>query len=160
MIDSILLSTKRSLGLVAEDEHFDPDIIMLINATFSTLNQLGIGPETGFEIEDAEAVWDQFLLGEKRYNIVKNYVYMKVRLTFDPPSVGAVHAALEKAIAEAEWRITTTRDYINSGATYENSGTTRPPVSTPSNDNAFGAAVLDVVDDVQFTAGVISGGTP
>jgi hypothetical protein len=124
MIDSILTSTKKSLGLAADYDHFDYDIIMFINATLSTLNQLGIGPEEGFEIEDSEAVWDQFLLGEKRFNIVKNYVYMKVRLLFDPPAIGAVHAALEKSIAEAEWRITVTRDYVNSGSTYLNNGTT------------------------------------
>lgn len=108
--ESILDSTKKALGVGADYDVFDPDIIMHINSVFSTLNQLGIGPEDGFMIEDDEATWDTFLMGDKRLNSVKTYVFLKVRLLFDPPATSFLIAAYEKQITELEVRLNLYRE--------------------------------------------------
>lgn len=109
---SILDSTKKSLGVGADYDVFDSEIMMHINSVFVTLHQLGVGPLEGFEIEDADATWDTFLGAQPLLNSVKQYVFFKVRLAFDPPSAAFVLASLEKQIQEHEWRISAMRDEI------------------------------------------------
>jgi len=108
--DSILTSTKKALGLDEGYEAFDPDIIMHINSALSRLNQLGIGPELGFMIEDKEALWDTFLGSDPRLNNVKTYVYLRVRLLFDPPQTGFHTQAMQEQIKELEWLINAQRE--------------------------------------------------
>ena len=84
-MDSILTSIKKLLGITEEYEHFDPDIVMHINSVFSVLTQLGVGPAEGFRIEDDGAEWSEFLQDDFRLEFVKTYIYLKVRLAFDPP---------------------------------------------------------------------------
>lgn len=102
---SILKSTKKAIGLGADYTVFDEDVIMHINSVFSTLTQLGIGPAEGFAIEDATAEWDSYLQSDPRYNSVKSYMYLKVRLLFDPPATSFAIAAMEKQIEQYEWRL-------------------------------------------------------
>lgn len=113
--DSILVSTKKALGIPATIDEFDLDVIMHINAVLSTMGDFGMGPTDGFEIEDDEAKWDSFLLGDKRYNFVKTYVYLKVRLLFDPPSAANLVISMEKMIAEYEWRMTALKENDKNG---------------------------------------------
>lgn len=110
MDESILNSVKKMLNLQPDYTVFDLDIIMHINSVFSTLHQLGVGPTDGFEITDNVPTWDSFTLGDVRYNMVKSYVYKKVRLVFDPPSNSFTVTALEKQIAEDEWRLNVIRE--------------------------------------------------
>lgn len=110
MSDSILTSTKKILGLADDYTAFDLDIISHINTVFSTLNQLGIGPEEGFMIEDKVATWDAFLGADKRLNSVKQYVYLRVRVIFDPPDTSYLVAAFEKQIEELGWRLNVVRE--------------------------------------------------
>lgn len=110
MIASILQSVKKALGLPADHEDFDEDIIMHINSVFSTLHQLGVGPAAGFMIEDANAEWDAFLGGLAPLNNVKSYVYLRVRLLFDPPQNSFTITAMEKQVSELEWRINAHRE--------------------------------------------------
>lgn len=105
MPESILDSTKKALGLSADYDVFDQDIIMLINGVFSTLNQLGIGPVGGFFISDDSETWDTFLGTDPRLNFVKTYLFLKVRYTFDPPNSGFVVTAMKEQIQEYEWRL-------------------------------------------------------
>lgn len=105
MVDSILDSVKKNLGIDSEYDVFDADIITHINSTFLTLGQIGVGPTTGFMIEDSDPVWDDFLGKDSRLNAVKTYIYLKVRLIFDPPATSFHIAAIEKQIAELEWRL-------------------------------------------------------
>lgn len=105
MIESILTSIKKLLGITEEDEHFDADIIIHINSAFATLYDLGVGPSTCFEIIDKESVWTDFTEGDKELNPVKSYVYMKVKLIFDPPLSSSVMEAMKQSIAETEWRL-------------------------------------------------------
>lgn len=110
IIDSILDSIKRLLGAEIDYEHYDPEIIIGINACLSILNQLGVGLP-GFRITDNTETWYDFLKntndGSVRYDLeeVKEYVYLKVKLIFDPPQSSAAIASFEKLIAELEWRI-------------------------------------------------------
>lgn len=103
--ESILISIKKMLGIMENDEAFDADIVMHINSVFSILNQLGIGPINGFMIEDKEALWSDFISDETLFTLVKSYMLLKVRLLFDPPLSSAVIACFEKQITEYEWRL-------------------------------------------------------
>lgn len=47
-MDSILTSVKKLLGLPADYEAFDPDIVMYINTVLMILSQMGVGPKEGF----------------------------------------------------------------------------------------------------------------
>lgn len=116
MSDSILVSTKKILGLDASYTAFDVDIIMHINSVFGTLNQLGIGPVNGFMIEDDTALWSTFIGSDLNLNAVKTYVYLRVRLLFDPPATSFHITAMENQIKELEWRLNVyreTRDWID-----------------------------------------------
>ena len=103
-MESILNSIKQLLGVGEEETHFDTDIIIYINSAFSTLNQLGVGPEETFNIVDDKAIWDDFI-EEDDYNEMKTYVYLKVKLVFDPPTSSFVLAAMERQKDELEWRL-------------------------------------------------------
>ncbi|QJD49589.1 virion structural protein [Gordonia phage Secretariat] len=110
MSESILDSTKKILGIDAEYDAFDMDIIMHINSALSTLNQLGLGPEEGFMIQDSSEEWGDLLEEDMRLNSIKTYVYLKVRIIFDPPSTSFVLTAMQEQIKELEWRLNTYRE--------------------------------------------------
>lgn len=110
MADSILTSVKKIVGIVEADTSFDPDIIMHTNTVFSILTQLGIGPADGFMIEDSTPTWDDFLAGDNRLNMVKTYLYLRVRLLFDPPQTSFVIESLNKQIQELEVRMSIVRE--------------------------------------------------
>ena len=109
-MDSILTSIKKLLGITKEETSFDQDLIIHINSVFSILTQLGVGPSEGFFIEDDSAIWGDFLEDSANLELVKTYVYMKVRLMFDPPTGSAVMESMNKMISELEWRINVTVD--------------------------------------------------
>lgn len=105
-MDSILISIKKLLGIEENYTHFDTDIIMHINSVLSILTQLGVGPSSGYSIKDANAVWDEFISDSKKLELVKTYVYLKVRLMFDPPSSSSAIDSMKQLISELEFRIT------------------------------------------------------
>lgn len=107
---SILTSTKKILGISADYTAFDLDIITHINAAFSTLAQLGVGPADGFMIEDADAEWEDFIVDITQLNSVKSYIFLKVRQLFDPPATSYLITAMEKQIEEFEYRLNTNRE--------------------------------------------------
>lgn len=104
-MDSILTSIKKLLGITEEYEHFDQDIIMHINSVFMILTQMGVGPEEGFSIEDDSASWSDFTSNAKVLESVKSYIYLKVRLLFDPPASSSVMDSMNRMISELEWRL-------------------------------------------------------
>jgi hypothetical protein len=110
MLASILTSTKKTLGIAEDYTAFDEDIIMHINTVFSTLNQLGLGPAEGFAISDKTPVWADFIGTDNRLNNVKSYMYMRVRLMFDPPSTSYLIASMERQVEQLEWRMNTERE--------------------------------------------------
>lgn len=118
MEQSILTSTKKILGIAEDYTVFDQDIITHINSAFSTLTQLGVGPATGFMINDADDIWSDFIDVEVefQYNSIKSYIFLRVRYLFDPPSTSYLITAVERQIQELEWRLNAYReetDWVN-----------------------------------------------
>jgi hypothetical protein len=103
--ESILDSTKKNLGIAADDTTFDADIIMHINSAISTLTQIGVGVSTGFAIEDDTAVWSDLLGTDPRLNAAKTFVYLSVRLVFDPPQSSYAITAMKEQIQEHVFRL-------------------------------------------------------
>lgn len=104
-MDSILTSIKKLLGITEEYEHFDKDIVLYINTVFPILTQLGVGPKEGFTITDESTTWKEYLGDDKRFEFIKTYIYLKVRLLFDPPASGTIVESINQTIKEIEWRI-------------------------------------------------------
>ena len=102
-MDSILDSIKKLLGIQPEYTSFDEDIIVAINTSFATLNQLGVGPEGGYMIEDNTQTWNDYIT-TTNLNMVKTYVHLKSRLLFDPPT-GGVLDAIKNQLSELEYRL-------------------------------------------------------
>ena len=105
MEESILTSIKKLLGMTKEYTAFDTDVTMHINSVFMTLHQLGVGPETGFRIKDDTTTWSMYITDEENLDAVKTYIYLKVKLVFDPPLSSAVMEANKQMINELEWRL-------------------------------------------------------
>jgi len=116
MEQSILKTVKKAVNIDPNDPAFDIDIINAINAEFSTVTDLGVGPEIGFVIEDDSLEWTDFLDTEedpeKRILLskVKMAVILKTRLLFDPPAQSFLIASLEKQLLELEWRLNVNRE--------------------------------------------------
>ena len=106
-MSSILTSTKKKLGIAKEYTHFDSDIISHINSVFMDLQQLGVGPEEGFTIDDETATWNDFIPeNDKRFSAIPTYVYLKVKLLFDIQSMSSAHIeAANRQIDRLEWRL-------------------------------------------------------
>ena len=107
-MESILTSIKKLLGIGEECTHFDDQIIMHINTVLSILTQVGVGPSSGFAIENSTDKWEEFVGEDPRFNMVKTYVYQKVKMVFDPPTSSTHMEALKQSIAELEWRLNIT----------------------------------------------------
>lgn len=127
--ESILTSTKKILGIDAANTSFDQDIILHVNSVFSTLNQLGLGPADGFMIEDASKLWSDYLESNLKLNAVKTYVYLRVRLLFDPPTTSYLIDALQNEVKELEWRLNVERE----GTAWVNPN----PVPDPSDPTCY-----------------------
>jgi hypothetical protein len=105
-MESILTSIKKLLGIAEDYTHFDNNIIIHINSVFMTLTQLGVGPSEGFFIEDESAIWSDFIPESNKLQAVKSYMFIKVKLMFDPGSIGASTLAMyERQIDQFEWRL-------------------------------------------------------
>jgi hypothetical protein len=111
MEESILKSTKKILGLADDYTPFDLDVITHINAAFSILDQLGVGPVDGFSISDDTATWNDYIVPSNQLHLVKTYVYLKVRSLFDPPSTGFLITAANDQLKEYEWRLNVFREW-------------------------------------------------
>lgn len=105
MEDSILNSIKALLGPNEDYDVFDSDIIVFINGAISTLTQLGIGPSTGFMITGPDEEWSDLIGDAENLEFVKTFIYLKVRLVFDPPSNSFLVSAMEKMLDELTWRL-------------------------------------------------------
>ena len=104
-MDSILNDIKKLLGMSSDYTAFDTDIIIHINSVFMILNQLGVGPEGGYKITDASNTWSEFTNDNLMIESVKSYIYLKVRIMFDPPQNSAHMNAMQSQIQELEWRL-------------------------------------------------------
>lgn len=112
-MESILLSIKKLLGIEEDYKHFDVDIIMHINSVFMILTQLGVGPSEGFQIKDELASWNDFISDTIKLESVKSYMYLKVKLLFDPPSSSSIIDSMNRMISEFEWRLNVLAEISN-----------------------------------------------
>lgn len=111
MAGSILDNVKKMLGLDPSYTAFDVDVMMHVNAIFTVLSGLGIGPIGGFMIEDNTPTWDAFLAEtDENIHLVKSYMYVRVRLLFDPPSTSMAIDAMTSQYKEFEWRLNVKRE--------------------------------------------------
>lgn len=103
--ESILISVKNMLGIEADETAFDTELILHINSVFMVLYQLGVGPTWPFTISGPKEAWSDFLNDQSYITLTKSYMYLKVRLLFDPPQSGVLHEAMERQVEECEWRL-------------------------------------------------------
>lgn len=109
-MSSILNTIKKLLGIDILDDAFDDDIVTHINSAFMILNHLGVGPSETFLITGDTETWDQFIGDIKNIDAVKSYIYLKVKLLFDPPTSSFVLEANNRIISELEWRLNNISD--------------------------------------------------
>lgn len=113
--ESILTSVKKLLGITEKYTQFDLDLIIHINSAFMELTQLGVRPTTGFHISDSSATWSDYLGESPNLEAVKSYVYLRVRLLFDPPSSSAVMENMKQMLNEYAWRLNVEAEMSNEG---------------------------------------------
>ena len=112
MQDSILMTIRKLVCGDPYADHFDTDLLIHINACFSILNQLGVGPESGFVVTDETQSWSSYIADNRTLNMVKTYVTLKVKKIFDPPLTSSVLEAMDKEISQLEWRLNVAVDPI------------------------------------------------
>ena len=123
MEESILNTTKKLLGVDPEYDSFDTDIIVCVNSALGILNQLGVGPEEGFQISGDTETWSDFLPDDlPAQEMAKTYVFLKSKLAFDPPQASGVTEAVKSQIAELEWRLFVQLDPEMEKETIQNGG--------------------------------------
>ena len=103
-MSSILEDVKKAIGPSASYEIFDQEIIMHINTVLFELNQLGVGPDKPFVIEDDSAEWSDFATGAAA-EACKSYVCLQTRMYFDPPTSGTLINAMNDQLKKLEWRL-------------------------------------------------------
>jgi len=112
MEQSILKTTKKICNVGETYVEFDMDFILYINSAFATLHDVGIGPVEGFEIEDDQKSWEDLVLPTQIKNLVKQYVFLKTAMLFDPPQTSYLITAKEKQLDECLWRISVMRENL------------------------------------------------
>lgn len=111
MEQSILITTKKMLQIGDDDISFDLDIITHINSAFSILNDLGVGPQEAYLIEDAEPEWGEFIVDtDHTLNLIKTFVFLHTRLYFDPPATTFHMNAAQEQLKEVTWRLSVKRE--------------------------------------------------
>lgn len=103
--ESILGTIKKMLGIPDDYSPFDVELVIHINTVFGILNQLGVGPKEGFSIYDTSAKWSDFLGDTRELEMVKTYIYLKVKNVFDPSGSSVVAQARDNQIKELESRL-------------------------------------------------------
>lgn len=117
MQDSILMTIRKLVCGNPYADHFDTDLLVHINACFSVLNQLGVGPENGFVVTDETQSWSSYIADNYILNMVKTYVTLKVKKIFDPPLTSSVLEAMDKEISQLEWRLNVAVDPVKPTST-------------------------------------------
>ena len=112
---SILKSIKKLLQVPDGYVEFDQDIQIHINSVFAILHQLGVGPSEGFGITGETETWDDFEVDGVTTHHVRSYVYLKVRLMFDPPANSFLVSSLERQVEELDFRLTVAAQEAQNG---------------------------------------------
>lgn len=110
VVGSILTDISKLLGIQAEEDYFNPDVVIHINSALNQLCQLGVGPDSPYKITGTTETWSDFMPNIADYENVKTYIYLYVKLIFDPPTSGFVTEAIKARMAELEWRMNVQAD--------------------------------------------------
>lgn len=148
MTNSILLTVKKMLGIAEEYKAFDIDIIVDINATFLTLNQLGVGPSTPFQITGDDEIWSDFINPEEMPGI-QTYIYMRTRLMFDPPTNSFLVDSMKKQCEEFEWRMMMQAEWN------KNASVSPPEEPEPPVDDSEGEAIRRLLGEDAYKKRII-----
>lgn len=105
MDKSILNTIKRMLGLEPDYTPFDAEILIHINSAFMVLQQLGVGPKDGFSITGPDEVWSDYIGNAKNLEALKSFIYLRVKIVFDPPQSGTAMEAIKQQLDEYTWRL-------------------------------------------------------
>jgi hypothetical protein len=105
-VESILNTIKKLLGIDPDNTDFDDDIKIHINSVIPNLSQMGIGPKIGFIVKSVDDTWSDYI-DSSTINLegVKTYIYLKIKLIFDPPTNSTTIDAINKNLSELEWRM-------------------------------------------------------
>lgn len=112
---SILKTIRHMLGGIVDDEtYFDLDLKIFINAAFTKLWQLGVGPiDEPFKINDDSETWNDFEYDN--IEMVKEWIYLDVKNMFDPPANSSVLQAYKDRMFEDEFRMNIMAEEIRDG---------------------------------------------
>lgn len=111
MEQSILVSTKKILGISPMDDSFDLDITTHINSAISVLQQVGLAV-SGFIDSDGETEWEEVFGDNPQLPLIKTCVYLQVRVLFDPPATSYLLSAAQGQIQEHIWRLNVGREDV------------------------------------------------
>lgn len=111
-MDSILGTIAKMLGIAENDTFYDIDLTVFINSAIMVLTDIGVGPDRGFSIVDRNATWNDYL-GEdvNQLESVKEFIYLKVKLVFNPPTSQSVIQAYNERLKELEYRLHAKTNY-------------------------------------------------
>lgn len=104
-MSSILGDVRHKIGPSGDYDYFDTDMLDAINAAFAKLNQLGAGPDDGFEVTSEDQQWEEFSTNKVLLGFVKTFVYDTVRLIFDTPNTSFVISEIRQRLEENTFRI-------------------------------------------------------
>ena len=107
---SILKTIRSMLDMEPDETAYNNDILVHINSAIMTLTQLGVGPKDGFNVADENATWTDFIGDSKLLEGVKQYIYIKTQIAFDPPTSSFVTEALRTMATEIEFRLNVQAD--------------------------------------------------
>ena len=118
-MNSILATVRRCVAKIISDPDdqsvFDDQLIIHINSALSTLTQLGVGPKDGFKITGSSELWSDFIADNTVFELVKEFVVLRVQMAFDPPSNSFLVDAIKGQLDELSWRILVYAEEINRG---------------------------------------------
>lgn len=116
-----ILSDIKSMLSVEYGDSFDKEILLFINSAVMEVYQLGCCTYQNEVTEDT--TWGDILSTDDMkmsVSFVKKYIYIRTKLSFDPPTSGFHTTALEKELDELKYRLIvqvegtlTESEYIN-----------------------------------------------
>lgn len=110
ILDSILESVKKCVGISDWDTSFDDDLIFFINSNFLALEELGLKEAKDFSVSNSDTLWTDLMQESSLLNCIKSWIFYKVRMQFDAPT-GSLADSYNSMISECEWRINSYIDY-------------------------------------------------
>lgn len=121
---TILNDVKTTLDFASEeDNHFDSRLIMELDGIIGELSQLTFVNNSFVMSNDAEWTGLLDINDQNLLRLVKQFIYINIRLKFDPPA-GSVLTSLEKSLQSTAHRIIIQKEKFNDPERLNESRTT------------------------------------